>query len=49
MTINNLNLIKPLLKWEDPNDFYFIQILKRKKDNPECAEKNYEYLNFQKK
>ena len=35
MTINNLNIIKQLLKWEDPNDFYFIQILKRKKDNPD--------------
>jgi len=35
MTINNLNLIKPLLQWDDPNDFYFVTILKRKKDNPE--------------
>ena len=35
MTINNLELVKPLLKWDDPNDFYFIQVLKRKKDNPD--------------
>jgi len=35
MTINNLEIIKPLLKWEDANDFYFVQVLKRKKDNPD--------------
>ena len=35
MTINNLEIIKPFLVWEDPNDFYFVQILKRKKENPE--------------
>ncbi|MHA1694109.1 MAG: hypothetical protein ACTSUG_02530 [Candidatus Helarchaeota archaeon] len=26
--------IKPLLKFEKENDFYFLQVLKRKKDNP---------------
>ena len=35
MTINNLEIIKPLLVWEDAYEFYFIQVLKRKKDNPE--------------
>jgi hypothetical protein len=35
VTINNLDIIKPLLIWEDPNDFYFVQILKRKKENPD--------------
>ena len=35
VTVNNFELIKPLLKWEDANDFYFVQILKRKKDNPD--------------
>jgi hypothetical protein len=33
--INNFELIKPLLKFENENDFYFVQILKRKKENPE--------------
>jgi len=37
MEINNINLIKPLLSWDDPNDFYFIQILKRKKENNDCT------------
>jgi len=40
MTINNINLIKPLLIWEDPNDFYFVQILKRKKENPDIKSNN---------
>ena len=35
MVINNLDIIKPLLKWEDTNDFYFVQVLIRKKDNPD--------------
>lgn len=30
--INNLELIKPLLKFESEDDFYYLQILKRKKD-----------------
>ena len=33
--INNFDLIKPMLKFESEDDFYFIQILQRKKDNPE--------------
>lgn len=33
--INNAHLIRPLLKFESPNDFYFLQILKRRKDNPD--------------
>jgi hypothetical protein len=35
MTIDNLDIILPLLQWTDPNDFYFCQILKRKKENPD--------------
>ena len=31
--INNFHLIKPLLKFESKDDFYFIQILQRKKDH----------------
>ena len=33
MSVNNLELIKPLLKFEDEWDFYFLQIIQRKKDN----------------
>ena len=32
--INNLSKIRPLLRFNKRNDFYFIQVLKRKKDNP---------------
>lgn len=31
---DNFHIIKPLLDFSDPNTFYFIQILKRRKDNP---------------
>lgn len=34
MVISNFELIKPLLKFESEDDFYFVQILQRKKDNP---------------
>jgi len=33
--INNLEKIKELLNFEDEHDFYFLQILQRKKDHPE--------------
>ena len=33
--MNNLNVILPLLKFDDPDKFYFIQIYKRRKDNPD--------------
>jgi hypothetical protein len=32
--IDNFEIIKPMLKFESEDDFYFIQILQRKKDNP---------------
>lgn len=32
MVINNFDLIKSLLKFEDKDDFYFLQIIQRKKD-----------------
>lgn len=35
MTRDNFQLIKPLLDFTDPKTFYFIQILKRRKENPE--------------
>jgi hypothetical protein len=33
--IDNFEIIKPMLKFESEDDFYFVQILQRKKDNPE--------------
>ena len=35
MTRDNFQLIKPLQDFTDPKTFYFIQILKRRKENPE--------------
>lgn len=32
MAIDNFDLIKPLLKFENKEDFYFVQIIQRKKD-----------------
>lgn len=32
--INNFKLIRNFLKFEDSDDFYFLQILQRKKENP---------------
>ena len=33
--IDNFEIIKPYLNFTDPKTFYFLQILKRRKDNPE--------------
>lgn len=35
MTVNNFDIIKPLLNFTSEDDFYFIQILKRRKENPD--------------
>lgn len=35
MTIDNFKQIKDLLAFDSEDDFYFLQILKRKKENPE--------------
>lgn len=32
--VNNFELITPLLKFDDPDLFYFVSIIKRRKDNP---------------
>ena len=32
--INNFNILKPFITFDSPSDFYFLQILKRRKDNP---------------
>jgi hypothetical protein len=35
--INNIYAINPILKFDSTDDFYFLQIIKRKKDNPEVG------------
>jgi hypothetical protein len=40
--INNLELIKPLLTFEDEHDFYMLYIFKRKKDQPEGEKDNHQ-------
>jgi bisphosphoglycerate-dependent phosphoglycerate mutase len=35
--IDNIKIIKPLLKFESKDDFYYLQILQRKKENPEIG------------
>ena len=47
--IDNLDLLIPFLNFSDPNDFYYLQILQRKKENPQLGSnsrviKNY-YIN----
>lgn len=47
--VDNLNLILPFLKFESSDDFYYLQILQRKKENPQLGSnsrviKNY-YIN----
>ena len=40
--IDNLNLIKPLLNFDNEGDFYMLYILKRKKDQPEGERDNHQ-------
>lgn len=40
--INNLDLIKPLLNFTEPGDFYMLYVLKRKKDQPEGERDNHQ-------
>jgi hypothetical protein len=40
--IDNIELIKPLLNFENEGDFYFCLILKRKKDQPEGEKDNHQ-------
>lgn len=40
--IDNLELIKPLLKFEEPGDFYMLYVFKRKKDQPEGERDNHQ-------
>jgi len=40
--IDNIELIKPLLNFSEPGDFYYCLILKRKKDQPEGERDNHQ-------
>lgn len=40
--INNLELIKPLLNFENEGDFYMLYVFKRKKDQPEGERDNHQ-------
>jgi len=40
--INNLELIRPLLNFEKPGDFYMLYVLKRKKDQPADERDNHQ-------
>jgi hypothetical protein len=35
--IDNLDLVLPFLKFDSPDDFYYLQILQRKKENPQLG------------
>lgn len=43
MNVNNFNLISTLLKFEDKDDFYFLQIIQRKKDGNQVPSANNGY------
>lgn len=43
MIVNNFELIKTLLKFEDKDDFYFCQIIQRKKDGNDVPSANNGY------
>jgi len=40
--INNIELIKPLLNYEEHGDFYMLYVFKRKKDQPEGEKDNHQ-------
>lgn len=40
--INNIDIIKPLLNFENKGDFYMLYVLKRKKDQPEGERDNHQ-------
>jgi hypothetical protein len=40
--IDNLNILKPLLNFEEQGDFYMLYVFKRKKDQPEGEKDNHQ-------
>lgn len=43
MVVNNIEALKPLLHFDEPTRFYFIEILQRRKDNNDCESVNSNY------
>ena len=44
---NNIDQIRSnFLKFTDPGDFYFIQVIQRKKENPELGSNSYIVKNY---
>ena len=39
--INNIEILIPLMNFSDPDEFYHLQVLKRKKENPELGSNSY--------
>ena len=39
--INNIEIIKTLLEFNSQDEFYHLQVLKRKKENPELGSNSY--------
>lgn len=44
--VNNIELIKPFLKFESDDDFYILEIIKRKKENPNLGKNNTEVAQY---
>jgi len=44
--INNLENIKPLLKFDDPDHFYFLQLLRRPKDGHDIGSHGVNVKNY---
>lgn len=40
-TINNIEILIPLMRFDDPDEYYHLQILKRNKENPELGSNSY--------
>jgi hypothetical protein len=46
MAINNFPILAPLIQFDKPGDCYFIQLLKRQKDNPDMTRNMVNVENF---
>jgi hypothetical protein len=45
--VDNFELLKPFMTFEDDSKFYFLQVIKRRKDNPELKGNNKVISNYQ--
>jgi len=45
--VDNFELLKPFMTFEDNSKFYFLQVIKRRKDNPELTGNNKVISNYQ--